>query len=807
MTAVFTAFLLAVPLAAIAQTTPPAYRVEIIETTPLPGVNLPLDAIPAPVQTAFERDITASGALDLSDFLNRRLANVFINELQGNPFQPDVNYRGYTASPLLGTPQGLSVYMDGVRLNQPFGDVVSWDLIPRLAIASTTLMPGSNPLFGLNTLGGALAVQTKDGRGYPGTSLQIVGGAYGRRAVEFEHGRSAANGVNWYLAGNLFHDSGWRASSPSDVRQVFTKAGWQDATTELHVTGAYADTELTGNGLQEQRLLAADYPSVYTTPDTTTNRSTFINVTARRSLTNQLAVSVNGYFRDIRTSTLNGDVNEHSLDQSVYAAGENAANTPFPSSRCIAQVLARDEPGEKCNGLINRTGTAQHNYGVSGQLNVRHGRGVTRNQFTAGGAFDRSTAHFVQSTELGYLNPDRSITALNAFADGVSGGNVDGEPLDNRVDLDGVVRTASAYATNTTSIADRWHATLSGRFNQTTVGNRDRIAPAAGAGSLTGDHAFSRFNPAAGLTVSPSRSVNLYVSYGEGSRAPTSIELGCADPSTPCRLPNALAGDPPLDQVVTRTLEGGVRGGHGGRGAFNWNAGVFRGTTSDDLLFVASTQTGFGYFKNFGETRRQGLELGATLRAGRVTSGAGYSFIDATYQSDDTLDGSSNSSNRTAAAGRKGLAGAIAIHAGDRIPLVPQHTLKLYADIQATAKLSVDLDVVSASSALARGNDNAAHQPDGVYYLGPGHSPGYAVVNAGARYTLTRRLQFVAQVNNVLNQRYYSAAQLGPTGLTGAGAFVARPLPATGGAFPVVRSTFYAPGAPATFWAGARVTL
>ena len=85
--------------------------------------------------------------------------------MQGNPFQPDVNYRGYTASPLLGTPQGLSVYMDGVRLNQPFGDVVSWDLIPRLAICHRSpLMPGSNPLFGLNTLGGALAMQTKDGR-------------------------------------------------------------------------------------------------------------------------------------------------------------------------------------------------------------------------------------------------------------------------------------------------------------------------------------------------------------------------------------------------------------------------------------------------------------------------------------------------------------------------------------------------------------------------------------------------------------------------------------------------------------------
>jgi outer membrane receptor protein involved in Fe transport len=802
--AVLWAILLVPATAAWPQTPPPVYRTEVIETTPLPGVDLPLEAIPAPAQTALDVDIRNSGALELGDFLNRRLTGVFVNEIQGNPFQPDVSYRGYTASPLLGTPQGLSVYMDGVRLNQPFGDVVSWDLIPRVAIASTTLMPGSNPLFGLNTLGGALAVQTKDGRGSPGTSMQVTGGVYGRRAVEFEHGGSAGNGLNWYLSGNLFHDSGWRASSPSDVRQIFTKVGWKDARTELHVTGAYADNTLTGNGLQEQRLLAADYASVYTTPDTTGNRSTFLNVTARRSLTAQVALSVNGYFRGIRTNTFNGDVNENSLDQSVYAAGENAANTPFPSARCLAQVAARDEPGEKCNGLLNRTSTTQNNYGLSGQVNVRHAGGSTRNQFTAGGAFDRSSLGFVQSTQIGYLNADRSVTPVNAFADGVTGGTIDGVPYDNRADLDGVMRTASAYATDTVSVNDMWHVTLAGRFNQTAVSNRDRIAPVAGPGSLTGDYTFNRFNPAAGLTVSPSPSLNLYVGYSEGSRAPTSIELGCADPSTPCKLPNALAGDPPLDEVVTHTWEGGIRGG---RGAVNWNAGVFRGTNAHDLLFVASTQTGFGYFRNFGETRRQGIELGTSLHAGRVTAGAGYSFVDATYQSDEIVDGSSNSSNGTAAAGRKGLEGSIAIHAGDRIPLIPQHTLKLYADVKATAKLSLNLDVVSASGALARGNENGAHQPDGTYYLGPGDTPAYAVVNAGVRYTVTAHVQFIAQINNVLNTHYYSGAQLGPTGFTGAGNFVARPLPPIGGEFPVVRSTLYAPGAPATFWAGARVNL
>src|SRR5580704_15403377 len=190
--------------------TPPVFQdsAQVIAATPLPGVSLSLDEIPAPVQTALASDILQSGALDLSDFLNRRLSGVHLNEVQGNPFQPDVNYRGYTASPLLGTPQGLSVYMDGVRLNQPFGDVVSWDLIPRNAIAEVTVMPGSNPVFGLNTLGGALSVQTKDGLGYPGWSGQVVYGSSGRKSVEAQAGGGKPVGFNWFLSGNAFHESG-----------------------------------------------------------------------------------------------------------------------------------------------------------------------------------------------------------------------------------------------------------------------------------------------------------------------------------------------------------------------------------------------------------------------------------------------------------------------------------------------------------------------------------------------------------------------------------------------------------------------
>ncbi|MCC7010513.1 MAG: TonB-dependent receptor [Acidobacteria bacterium] len=804
---------------------PPTFAttVTVIETAPLPGVDLPIEKVPAPAQTATSVEIERSKSLDLSSFLTRRFNAVFANEIQNNPFQPDINYRGYTGSPLLGTPQGLSVYMDGVRLNQPFGDVVSWDLIPRLAISTTTLMPGSNPLFGLNTLGGALALQTKNGATAPGTTVQAVYGSDVRRSIEFEHGGRKANGVNWYVAGNLFKEDGWRDDSPSDVRQIFGKVGWQRATSELFVSAAHADNALNGNGLQEAGFLDRDYASVYTKPDTTENRSTFLNLTGSRSLSAKVLVSGNVYYRRIHTDTFNGDINEESLDQSVYqpsaaeraalaaagytgvpASGANASNTRFPSWRCIANVLLQDEPAEKCNGLINRSETSQQSGGGFGQIAARHAFSGGENQFTAGGGYDRSRAGFVQSTELGYLNEDRSVTGLGAFGDAETGGDVDGEPFDTRVDLDGLIRTVSVYATDTVTLSRKWSVTLSGRYNRTTIRNRDAITPGGGPASLDGDHVFGRFNPAAGVTFSPSQALNLYGGYSEGSRAATSIELGCANPDEPCKLPNAMAGDPPLDQVVTRTWEGGARGAYRG---IDWSAGVFRADNRDDILFVLSDQTGFGYFKNFGETRRKGLELGAHSRIGRVTIGAGYTFLSATYESEETVNGESNSANDEAEEGEPGLEGSITIEPGNRIPLVPRHMFKAYADIPVGAKLSIDVDLLAVSGSFARGNENNLHEPDGTYYLGPGSVPGYAIVNLGVGYRLAPWVQLVAQVTNLFDRKYYTAGQLGPLGFTETGAFIARPLPAIDGEFPVRQGTFFAPGAPARVWAGTKLTF
>jgi outer membrane receptor protein involved in Fe transport len=220
-------------------------------------------------------------------------------------------------------------------------------------------------------------------------------------------------------------------------------------------------------------------------------------------------------------------------------------------------------------------------------------------------------------------------------------------------------------------------------------------------------------------------------------------------------------------------------------------------------LFVASEQTGFGYFTNFGKTRRQGVEAGLSDRLGKLTLGGNYTFLSATYESSQIVGGGSNSSNGAG----PGQEGNITVQPGDRIPQIPRNILKAYADYAATAKLSIDLDFEAVGRSFARGNENNRDQPDGVYYFGQGYSPGYGVVNVGARYQLRKRVQLFVEVNNLLNHRYYTAAQLGPTPFDNAGNFVAQPFAPVNGNYPIRTTTFLAPGAPIGAWGGIRLSF
>jgi hypothetical protein len=412
--------------------------VAVFSPTPIGQADQSLDEIPVPVQGLTAKNLEDSNALDLADLMNKQLTSVYINENAGNPYQPDVNYRGYTASPLLGTPEGLSVYMDGVRQNQPFGDIVAWDLIPKVAIRDMALIPGSNPVYGLNTLGGAISVQTKDGLTAPGGSLQLTGGKFGRRAGEGELGGVLPKGFNYYLAGNLYREDGWRLFSPSEVRQSFLKLGWTDAKTSVFLSGTYANNWMTGNGTSDFRFLNVNWRDVNTIPDVTWDHSPSLTLNVTHALSDKLTVSANAYYRYVRTDSSNGDLNDDSFSEDLYdlsdddaaaltAAGYTGFPTtgdsttePFPFWLCLAQVLQNDSggvPSETCNGVITRTQDKQNSYGLSG-LATWH---TKHNLLSVGAGWDRGTSTYHQLTQLGYLNTDNvSFTLVPIFLNGTT---------------------------------------------------------------------------------------------------------------------------------------------------------------------------------------------------------------------------------------------------------------------------------------------------------------------------------------------------------------------------------------------------
>ena len=719
-------------------------QVEVVGATPLEGFGLARDQIPSNVQTLDAGQLQRAGDAGLAATLETRLPSVTLNEIQGNPYQADLNYRGFTASPLLGTAQGLSVYLDGVRINEGFGDVVNWDLIPRAAIAGITLVPGSNPLYGLNTLGGALALRTKDGRSDPGGELETSLGSFRRRAVSLQQGGSK-DALSWFGAIEGMQEDGWRDHSPSEVGQFFGKLGWQGMATDVSLSLAHANTDLIGNGLLPESMLAARRRAIFTHPDQTANRMTQLALSANHWATDNDQLSANAYLRRTRSRTLNGDANDDFEDG------------PF------------DGVSSEDSGVLNRTATDQNAYGLALQWT----RIAGPHQFALGASHDRSHARFRQTAQEGMLTTDRGIEIG------------DDAELENA--LHGYTRTTSVYLSDSLSAGETLQLTASARFNHTRVINRDQLGS-----DLNGNFTYDKLNPALGLSWQATPAFTVYGGLSQGNRAPTPIELGCADPANPCTLPNALAADPYLKQVVARTLELGVRGKLGR--AVRWNANLFRTTNQDDILFVG-TSTSAGYFTNFGKTRRQGLELGLGGSAGTLEWRIDYSYLHATFQSSACLLAADNSS-----AGASADCGAdeILVDRGDRLPGLPRHSLKLGADWQASPALRLGADLVAYSNRSVRGNENGKHQSGGDF-AGSGWLGGYALLKLDAQYALSRKLSLFGRIDNVFDKRYATAGALAQSPFDASGGFLIDSDDWRG-------EQFVAPGAPRAAWIGLRLT-
>jgi outer membrane receptor protein involved in Fe transport len=757
-------------------------QVIVIGDTPLPGFGLPLNQIPSNVQTASSADMERQQTTGIADYINNNFSGVSASDSAGSPFQTDVYYHGFAASPLLGTPEGLSVYVDGVRVNESFGDTVNWDLIPQSSINTVSLISGSNPVFGLNTLGGALSIQTKSGRTSPGSEIEAYGGSFGRRAVQAETG-GASGDFDYFLTGNYFDESGWRDTSTTRVLQGFGKVGWQTDTTRIDLSYTYADNFLYGDGATPVSMLYYRRNQTYT-PDYTQNIMNFVNLTGTRSLAGHLLLTGNAFYRYLHTYVSNGNVNEYYL-ASNYAGPPTGCANPGADPATLAYC----EPGQTA---ISRT--SQRSAGFSLQLtDSQHVLGW-KSQGILGVDYDDSTDGFVQAYQYGGIAPDHFLIYEpspynNANVVTVRGGN----------------RIMGSYVTDTLSPDALLHFTAAVRYNNSreTIGGYSVDTDPADYGSgfllptsVAGDHAFTRFNPSIGLTVTPSNHTTYYANYDEASRAPTALELGCANPAVSCGLPDNFASDPALKQVVARTFEIGLRGNLPNR-RLSWSVDVFHTINSNDIQFIANATNG-GYFNNVGDTRRQGVDVEFGGMEGALTWKLAYSYVDATFQSRFAVGAGSNS---TADAN-----GNIVVQPGDRIPLVPQHTGRLILQYRFGARLELGANLVVVSGSYLHGNENNANvagttdAASGAYIAptGTGWIPSYALLNLTGTYRLDRNVAVFARVVNALNKQYYTAGFLTQDAYNPNGTLRTNPNDWT-------NENGVIPGAPRGIWAGVRV--
>lgn len=732
---------------------------EVVVTAPY-GTPIARDRVPARVQAATTEDIEALQPLDITELLNRGFGSVNINHAQNNPLQPDVNFRGQTASPLLGLAQGLSVYADGVRMNETFGDTVNWDLLPLSAVQGVQLFAGTNPVFGLNSLGGALSLTMKDGFNTTGNTAEVMGGSFGRGAGSLQGGGN--NGTwGWYGDLDYFREDGWRNHSHSDALRGYGALSWRAGDDRFDLAYSHGDSKLYGNGASPAELLAEDRKAVFTWPDITQNKLDQLVARGSKALGDGLTLSGNLFYRRLRTKSFNGDGTI--FEECAIGGGEFLVDEEFEdvddSGTCTGAdnyQLVLDQNGdpipsevddEELDAINNRSRRNQHSGGGSVQLGHELDLGDGRsNTLTLGAAWQRGKAGFDSAVEVASLTEDRGTTRPGIFAE------------DYRTDVDSHVTTWSLYAVDTFDLTSRLSLTTAARFDHSRIELADRsgLTP-----ELDGSHGYGRVNPAIGLSWRGDAGFVLFGSLSQASRAPTAVELACADEEAPCNLPNAFLADPPLKEVVARTVELGARGDIGG---LQWQLGAFQTVNRDDILFQSTggALANVGFFQNASDTRRRGIEVEFAQQLGRFNWKLDYSLVDATYRDDFVVsspnhplfgddDGGDDDDDDIGGADLIVGDGTLLVPAGRHLPGIPKHQANLELDYQATGALRLGADVEYRSGVYLRGDE--------INVLG--RTGDYAVLNLRGEYRFGERLSFFARIENVLDTKYETFGLLG----------------------------------------------
>ncbi len=702
--------------------------ITVIGTSPLLGAGIDQAKVPANTTVLTSADLARDGTPDLLHALDTQVAGVTLGSASGNPYQPTLFFNGFEASPLQGTPQGIAVYVNGVRFNQAFGDTVNWDLIPDLAIDRINV-EGSNPVFGLNALGGSVNAQLKNGFRFDGAEADISGGSFGQVQAEGQVGVQSGK-TALYLAGAALHQGGWRNLQSSDIRNLYADAGWRGDWAELHANLTLANTILNGPGTSPVQLLAADPAAQFTAPNLIANDFVQFGLSGSFDLGDVLSLQTEAYYSYFQQRVTNGNTAQDTPCND--GSGLLCAAPGMPSTTRGGAVIPAFL-GQGPYAVLNDETTNANSYGLSAQFTDTGALLGRPNHFVAGASFDGAQTAYSATPLIGGLNAARAFVGPGIVID---------EP-GNTVPVRVAIADAygGLFASDTLDVTSALSLTASGRFNAAEIDLNDQ-----GGGNLTGRHAYNRFNPAAGATYRITPFLSAYAGYAEANRAPTPAELSCAGPADSCSLANFFVGDPALKQVVAHTVEAGLRGEtRYGAAKVTYDLGLFRTDSDDDIIFVNSLRLGRAFFQNVQQTRRQGLSARLSAKADRWSAAVNYAYTEATFQSGFVEAAGSNPA--------ADANGNITIVPGDRLPGVPAHKITLALDVKATEAWSLGASAIYQSSQFLFG-DEANRTPP---------LPGFFTLNLHTSYQVTKNLLLFGSVQNATDARTYSFGTFSPT--------------------------------------------
>jgi iron complex outermembrane recepter protein len=413
---------------------------------------------------------------------------------QGTPFQPHVEVRGFTVSPVVGSPQGVSVFLNGVRVNEPDAQEVNFDLLPMAAVDSASLVRGPDILFGRNSLGGTLLFDTQRGTATPEANVEWGGGSFGEQTVNVTAG-GKLDGIDGFLAGMALDETGWRQATSGETRNLFATIGHQWGPTRD--SGDVALDVLYG---KDKIYEAGSLPSSYA------------SATPQLNYTPGDFFAPEAYLADVRGNQLvGGGILRETVFYRHNDVEQYNGNVPPPNTDSYITTVSK-------GGTIEWTRAFQVGVPVG---------------LTVGIDYQTDSVHFALYSD--YSDTPGAADTIGTLADVTPQTNV------------------AEYGQAVFSLTSRLKVTAGLRNDYVSIPYIDELDD-----SNSATNAYHRLSPELGVVYDVTDNAKVYAGYKSGFRAPAPLELACASPTAPCSLPSSLGSDPALSPVTSQDYEAGA---------------------------------------------------------------------------------------------------------------------------------------------------------------------------------------------------------------------------------------------------------